>query len=388
MVLAYSPEVNPANSQQGSVMSATIAPNSAAVSAAASLASTANAGPSGSAEGLSAGQQGLPGSFAALVKQLAGKPAEAGNHGSNAASLILPGDTSETADALAALLPFLEAMGLTQPNGASGSEKEDTAVFDPAAAEFIADAGNLATLAAPINAPAIPAGNLPAAGGEELPLNLPTISQAGTAAATIAPDAQETANAKPAVIEFSSQLAKAVESGSESAHLANGASVALPAAAHFATPGQAATHSLPVPQAVGAPGWDREVGNQVAWLAHQTGGKAELVLTPPQMGRIEVSLTVSGDQASASFVSANPVVREALEAALPRLREVLAEAGIQLGQAQVGAENMRQSAQQEKNGDNPAADHAPGSIAAMQAAGHALPAAGLKIGRGLVDVFA
>jgi flagellar hook-length control protein FliK len=164
--------------------------------------------------------------------------------------------------------------------------------------------------------------------------------------------------------------------------------VVLPAAAQAATSAQGAPHALPVPQAVGAPGWDREVGNQVAWLAHQTGGKAELVLTPPQMGRIEVSVSVTGDQANATFISANPVVREALESALPRLREVLAEAGIQLGQAQVGAENMRQSAQQEKNGDNPAADRAPGSIAAMQAAGHALPAAGLKIGRGLVDVFA
>lgn len=372
-------------------MPATIAPTPAAVSAAANLASSANAGPSGAAEGPSAGQQGLPGSFAALVKQLAAKPGDAGKSGFDPASLILPAEESETQDALAALLPFLEAMGLTQPNGASGGETQDAAVFDPAAAAFIADAG--AALAVPITAPANPAGKQPAAGlsGEDLPLALPTASQAGTAAANVAAaaaDVQEAAAVKPAVIEFSAQLAKAGEAGAEAAHPANGASVVLPAAAHAATPAQGAPHALPVPQAVGAPGWDREVGNQVAWLAHQTGGKAELVLTPPQMGRIEVSVSVTGDQANATFISANPVVREALESALPRLREVLAEAGIQLGQAQVGAENMRQSAQQEKNGDNPAADRAPGSTAAMQAAGHALPAAGLKIGRGLVDVFA
>lgn len=372
-------------------MPATIAPAPAAVSAA-NLAGAANAGQATASENLSGGQQGLPGSFAALVKQLAGKPAEIGN--SDVASLLLPADgadATEAADALAALLPFLEAMGLTQPNTTVDGETQDAATFDPAAAG--------AALAAPIDAPAIPAGNPTAAvmsGEGKLPAPSPVLeqtshslsapAQAGTASAS--PDARQPASAELPVIEFPAQLAKAAETGADPVRPANGASVILPAAAHIATPVQTAAHSLPVPQAVGAPGWDREIGNQVAWLAHQTGGKAELVLTPPQMGRIEVSLIVSGDQANASFVSANPVVREALEAALPRLREVLAEAGIQLGQAQVGAENMRQSAQQEKNGDNPAVDRAPGSIAAMQAAGHPLPAAGLKSGRGLVDVFA
>lgn len=373
-------------------MPATIAPTPAAVSAAANLASTANAD---AIEGQAAGQQGLPGSFAALVRQLAGKPAEAA--GPDVASLILPAEATETADALAALLPFLEAMGLTKQD--KGGEALADNPAEPVAAELAVDGGNLIALAAPIaaplanraDAPAIPAGNLPAAGGEDLPLALPAAAQAGTAAATataISLNAQGAGAAKLAVIEFSAQLAKAVESGSESAHLTNGASIILPAAAQTVVPQQSSTPSLPVPQAVGAPGWDREVGNQVAWLAHQAGGKAELVLTPPQMGRIEVSLTVSGDQANAIFVSANPAVREALESALPRLREVLAEAGIQLGQAQVGAEGKYASAQQEKSGDNPAADRAPAPAAALQAAGHALPAAGLKIGRGLVDVFA
>ena len=118
--------------------------------------------------------------------------------------------------------------------------------------------------------------------------------------------------------------------------------------------------------------------------------RAELVLNPPQMGRVEVSLSISGDQATASFVSANPTVREALEAAMPRLREILADAGIQLGQAQVGAENPHQSAQQEKNADNFGFDRATQSTEGPQQASTTAPSAssGLKIGRGLVDVFA
>jgi flagellar hook-length control protein FliK len=85
-------------------------------------------------------------------------------------------------------------------------------------------------------------------------------------------------------------------------------------------------------------------------------------------------------------------VREALEAALPRLREVLAEAGIQLGQAQVSAENTRQWTQQEKHGENFASDRVremPGHGAISQASSGSLSTvAGLKAGRGLVDVFA
>ncbi len=145
-----------------------------------------------------------------------------------------------------------------------------------------------------------------------------------------------------------------------------------------------------IAQPVGAAGWDHELGQRIVWMANRSEGRAELVLNPPQMGRVEVSLTVSGDQATASFASTNPVVREALESALPRLREVLAEAGIQLGQAQVGAENARQWAQHEKTPDNfgthPETSAEKSSI--MAASDHDSATSVLKVGRGLVDVFA
>jgi flagellar hook-length control protein FliK len=92
--------------------------------------------------------------------------------------------------------------------------------------------------------------------------------------------------------------------------------VAAPAAAaQPGSPVQAA--AIPVP--VGAQGWGAQVGDRLIWMAGRQEGRAELVLTPPQLGRIEVSLTVSGDQTNALFVSSNPAVREALESALPVL---------------------------------------------------------------------
>jgi flagellar hook-length control protein FliK len=153
----------------------------------------------------------------------------------------------------------------------------------------------------------------------------------------------------------------------------------------------AATPALAVPSPVGTPQWHQELGDHVVWMANRLENRAELVLNPPQMGRIEVSLSVSGDQANAIFTSTNPTVRDALEASLPRLREVLADAGIQLGQAQVGAENARQSAQQEKNGDNfgPGRDSALADATSSRSMiGDAQEPVELKMGRGLVDTFA
>jgi flagellar hook-length control protein FliK len=64
---------------------------------------------------------------------------------------------------------------------------------------------------------------------------------------------------------------------------------------------------------------------------------ATLELNPPDLGPLQVVLNVSNDSASASFTSAQPEVRAALEAAMPRLREMMSEAGIQLGEATVSA---------------------------------------------------
>ena len=63
--------------------------------------------------------------------------------------------------------------------------------------------------------------------------------------------------------------------------------------------------------------------------------KAELVLTPPNLGKLEVSIALNGDQTTAQFVASSQASRDALEQALPRLREILEQAGISLGQANV-----------------------------------------------------
>ena len=86
---------------------------------------------------------------------------------------------------------------------------------------------------------------------------------------------------------------------------------------------------------VGTPAWDQQLGQKVVWMAAGGDQTATLTLNPPDLGPLQVVLTVTNDQADAAFMSAQPEVRQALEAALPRLRDMMAEAGIAFGNATV-----------------------------------------------------
>jgi flagellar hook-length control protein FliK len=164
----------------------------------------------------------------------------------------------------------------------------------------------------------------------------------------------------------------------------------LPAAmtAHGATATAAtATPEIRIDAAVGSRNWGQAVADKVVWMAGQQQSKAELVLNPPQMGRIEVSLTVSGDQAKAVFISANPEVRQALDNAMPQLREVLLGAGINLGQTHVGADSAGYSSSGDENADNSNRGRSTGNDPIAGVSGN-VSGAWLRTGRGLVDTFA
>lgn len=115
---------------------------------------------------------------------------------------------------------------------------------------------------------------------------------------------------------------------------------------------QAAQTGKLLPQ-VGKAGWDQALGQKVVWMAQGAQQIATLTLNPPDLGPLQVTLNVSNNQATANFTAAQPEVRHALEAAMPRLREMLNEAGIQLGQSSVSAGTPNQQnafAEQRQNG--------------------------------------
>ncbi|MDQ3186781.1 MAG: flagellar hook-length control protein FliK [Pseudomonadota bacterium] len=93
---------------------------------------------------------------------------------------------------------------------------------------------------------------------------------------------------------------------------------------------------------IGTTGWDNALGQKMLWMASNQQQVAELSLDPPELGPLQVTLSIANDQASATFVSQHADVRQTLEAALPRLKEMMAESGINLGSATVSAETSQQ----------------------------------------------
>ena len=126
---------------------------------------------------------------------------------------------------------------------------------------------------------------------------------------------------------------------------------------------------------VGSPAWDQQLGQKVVWMAAGGDQSATLTLNPPDLGPVQVVLTVTNDQADAAFMSAQPEVRQALEAAMPRLREMMSEAGIAFGSATVSAgtpeqqHNGERAASGERRGNGQGGGVSGGEIAIAPAAG-------------------
>jgi flagellar hook-length control protein FliK len=280
--------------------------------------------------------------FAAVLKAQIARPAKDAPGTENIAAL-LPVQAAEAAEEalsanalpaapdLSALLPALAGLMPQTPTQAADPQPQ---AAEPAAVELSAHA---AVAASPVAAShALPAQEADASVAEATP---PEAQAAGRPAIPSSPSVQiETAAdvEPPAATIEQAQPAAQTHAAAPPAHAA--AAGNAPSVVRVGTP-------------VGARGWDAEVGQKIVLLANRQESRAELTLTPPQLGRVEVTISVSGDQTSAAFVSASPAAREALEQALPRLREILAEAGITLGQASVNAESPRQDRESTPGGE-------------------------------------
>jgi flagellar hook-length control protein FliK len=83
------------------------------------------------------------------------------------------------------------------------------------------------------------------------------------------------------------------------------------------------------------PGGETRLADEVRWIMDGSDGAAEIKLHPPSLGALDVRISMEADKANVQFISPHPIVREVLEAALPRLRESLAQEGLSLGNVTV-----------------------------------------------------
>ncbi len=335
----------------------------------------------------------LPIQMSTAVADTPGSPGtpEAGAPADDAFAALLEGQLKPGAVPGVAVAPEIE------PAGDAASDATGGTILPPelagllvalAAAPAAPAAPTPATAAVP--APADPQPSPPRATARPDPLAALGIAlddRAGTGAngriGAGGPDAPAQAATIAETPAASAGSGAAQPSGTAAIAQDSGTIAVLPAAAaaHASHAGAAAQPTASIAAQVGSMQWESEIAHSVLWMVGRNAGRAQFVLDPPELGRIEVSLTVSHDAASAVFVSSSSEVRDALQQALPRLREALAQAGIALGQADVNAESAGDQA------GRGSARHA--SFAAI---GSGTPASGApswaRRAHGLVDTFA
>lgn len=138
---------------------------------------------------------------------------------------------------------------------------------------------------------------------------------------------------------------------------------------------------------VGNPGWDQALGQKMVWMVEGSQQSASLTLNPPDLGPLQVVLNVTNNHATANFIAAQPEVRQALEAAMPKLRDMLGDAGIQLGQANVsaGTPNHDGAFGEQRQASSSRSDQSGDTVEPAMRGGRSAVSAG---GLGMVDTFA
>ncbi len=258
--------------------------------------------------------------------------------------------TAKAGDPASAMLALMAS--LHKPGADVGKTTTAAQAFDALSGKGKrTDAGQLAALQAAMKSVAREAG-VDAAGAKTFSatsIKNPALAAAGAdlgadkAAASADPRAtlgNVKAEVKPQLdgAEFSLQQARdaALLARKEQVPVATVAAAQLqPAMLEAAQAAAAASEELSAH--VGTDAWNDQVGQKVIYMVGAEDQTASLTLNPPDLGPLQVVLSVSNGQADVTFSSNQLEVRQALENALPRLQEMMKESGIALGNATVNA---------------------------------------------------
>ena len=86
-------------------------------------------------------------------------------------------------------------------------------------------------------------------------------------------------------------------------------------------------------------------------MAREGIQQAALKLNPANLGPVEVRINMHNEQANITFIAHNAATRDALEQALPRLRESFSENGLELTDAEVSDPTSQQTKDDDREQD-------------------------------------
>ncbi|MCU7555023.1 flagellar hook-length control protein FliK [Alteromonas sp. ASW11-19] len=113
------------------------------------------------------------------------------------------------------------------------------------------------------------------------------------------------------------------------------------------TKAQAQADGLDKPVNITKAEGQQQLHEKIRWMVNARNPMAEIRLDPPELGSMQVRVNVNGDTASVNFVVQSQQAKDALADAAPRLRDMLAEQGIELGESFV----QQQGSGEEGTGD-------------------------------------
>ena len=83
------------------------------------------------------------------------------------------------------------------------------------------------------------------------------------------------------------------------------------------------------------PAWNQELGERILWMNNKAVPFAELRLNPQHLGPVSIHIDMDQDQARIAFSTQQASVRDAIEAAVPKLREMLGTQQLNLAEVSV-----------------------------------------------------
>jgi len=108
---------------------------------------------------------------------------------------------------------------------------------------------------------------------------------------------------------------------------------------------QAASGTQQPPLQLTRDGASDQLAERVQMMMSKNLKNIDIRLDPPELGRMQIRMTMNNDVASIQFTVANQQTRDIVEQAMPRLREMLAQQGLQLADTSVQQQNAGQQQQ-------------------------------------------
>ncbi|MCX2759771.1 flagellar hook-length control protein FliK [Vibrio sp. Sgm 22] len=96
---------------------------------------------------------------------------------------------------------------------------------------------------------------------------------------------------------------------------------------------------------------NEQVAEKVQMMMSKNLKNLDIRLDPPELGQMKIRMTMNNDVANVHFTVSNQQARDVIEQTLPRLRDMLAQQGLQLADSSVQQQNSGQGQDRYNNGE-------------------------------------